>query len=209
MRRWAHAIAGIGTISVLASCSDAPRTAGGESTATVSAADGIAPFQPQYSARVCQLIGDTDFAALPANVQTKNMSDSRFGVRGTDEGSPIYDPDDHKIFFYFGDTNPDGHGYDVVGWTNDLTLPPDGCPTLTFGGHYSNGDDYIQTGAPIVTLDGEVEGISRAPNGGFYNPIDQRLYVFYNVFRQGQQTPNLEGRTVSLSANVRETSASS
>jgi hypothetical protein len=192
MRVWVNVTAAFGTVSLLASCSGSSLS--GESTSSVSQAVSPPSVQTQYSARVCQLIGDYDYSAPPNVVATKNQTTSRFGIRGTDEGSVIFDPDDQKIFFYFGDTNPDGKGYDVVGWTTDLTPPDDGCPLLTFGGQYT--DDAQQVGAPVVTIDGEHEGIDQAPNGGFYSPDEHRLYLFYNVVREGNPGPTGEGRTV-------------
>lgn len=194
MRAWVSAVLVVGTLAPLVSCSSSAPSPN-EITGSTRQADSSSPPAVQSTTRVCQLIGDTDYAARPAVVATKNRTNQRFGIRGTDEGSTIVDPDDGLIFFYFGDTNPDGNGYDTVAWTHDVQLPQGECPLLDFGAQYT--DDSDERGAPVLTLDGQIEGIARAPNGGFYDGGSHRIYLFYNVFREQQSAPNpIGGRTV-------------
>ncbi len=119
MRRWSQVTVACGTIAVLASCSGAP-VQSEEHCEHGSGRDCRHPCKLCTAHEICQLIGDFDYAARPGVVPTEEhdvheLRDPR-DRRGFRRSSTRMI---RKIFYYFGDTNPDpnGLGYDVVGWS--------------------------------------------------------------------------------------------
>jgi hypothetical protein len=124
--------------------------------------------------KVCQLIGDTDYQT---GAPTKSLSATRFGVRGTDLGYPVYDSSHGLVWFLFGDMFPSGSpdlysaphaSPDPLGFT-DAVLPADGCPTLSFVG--PGGGAFTR-----MTLFGHGDlGGFEVPTGATYDPVDNRI----------------------------------
>jgi hypothetical protein len=114
------------------------------------------------SQKVCQLTGETDFQY---RAPTKNHSQSRFSVGGTDLGYPF--EHDGRLYLLFGDTGgstPDGR--DSIAYTRDAD--PDACPHL----------DWIADGSTFRPI--QANGVSMAyfevPTTGF--GANGAMYVF-------------------------------
>ena len=105
----------------------------------------IAPMA--LSQKVCQLTGDTDFQNRN---QTRNFTETRFAVAGTDLGYPF--EHDGRLYFLFGDTRPRNRatddGRDSVAFTREMD-DPDSCPGLEF---VSDGNTFRPISANGVSL---------------------------------------------------------
>jgi hypothetical protein len=128
------------------------------------------------SQKVCQLTGETDFQYRGA---TKNHSQSRFSVGGTDLGYPF--EHDGRLYFLFGDTaGSTGDGRDSIAYTRDAD--PEACPQL----------DWIADGSTFRPI--QANSVSMAyfevPSTGF--SANGAMYVFVwtdhkDLFRKDAQ----------------------
>ena len=143
------------------------------------------------SIKVCQLIGETDWA----NKQpTAARTVSNFGLDAVDLGFPV-DSGTGPLYLLFGDALPNGHPPgipptvppdDALGWTF-RTAPPDSknCLDLT-----------LATSAPRVFAHPTVQppvqqGTFNVPSGGVY--FDGKFYAFFwtaHCMFPGTLTPN-------------------
>jgi hypothetical protein len=112
------------------------------------------------SQKVCQLTGNTDFQY---RAPTKNQSQSRFSVAGTDLGYPF----EHggALYFLFGDTagsTPDGR--DSIAFTRDTN--PDDCPQLNWVADGSQFHPIQANGVSMAYFEVPTTGFSA--NGAMY-----------------------------------------
>ncbi len=129
------------------------------------------------STKVCQLIGDTDWATgNPTAAKTL----SNFGLDGVDLGFPI-DSRPGPLYFLFGDALPPGHPSNSIlsGPPDDAlgstmrTSPPDNTSCL---------DLQLITSAPKTVAHPTVhptlqQGTFNVPSGGVF--LDNTLYAFF------------------------------
>ena len=114
------------------------------------------------SQKICQLTGEFDFQNRH---ETKNLTQSRFSVTGTDLGYPF--EHDGRLYFLFGDTH--GHseppvGPDSIAFTRDYH--PYSCPQLEF---VADGRTFRPIQAPGVSLEFfEVPTTGFSANGAMY-----------------------------------------
>lgn len=140
------------------------------------------------STKVCQLIGDIDWAT---NAPTAARTFTNFGLAGVDLGFPVDSgpsPVDighvgppAPLFFLFGDSVPDGHPPgsiatvppdDALGFT-DRTAPPDATTCLSL---------QLAVSAPKTFAHPTVhppiqQGSFNVPTGGVF--LNDRLYAFF------------------------------
>lgn len=121
----------------------------------------------------CQLIGDWDRSVYP-RIPTKVPTYSWYRVEGTDLGYPV--SDGQRLWFFFGDmfaSNPPGQTIhtapDPLGFTWDLTLPADGCPTMDF--EYDTAADAFKP----QKLDGSQLYGFEVPSGAVFDADNQRF----------------------------------
>jgi Domain of unknown function (DUF4185) len=112
------------------------------------------------SQKICQMTGDFDFQNRH---ETKNRTNSRFSVSGTDLGYPF--EHDGRLYLLFGDTHGGAdHGPDSLAFTRDSD--PEICPSLTF---VADGQVFRPIQAPGVSLDWfEVPTTGFSVNGAMY-----------------------------------------
>lgn len=129
------------------------------------------------STKVCQLIGETDWAT---NQPTAAQTLSNFGLDAVDLGFPV-DSAPGPLFFLFGDALPNGHPPgsnptvppdDALGSTTRST-PPDSTSCL---------DLQLATSAPQTFAHPTVQptiqqGSFNVPSGGVF--FDEKLYAFF------------------------------
>jgi hypothetical protein len=122
------------------------------------------------SQKICQLTGEFD---RERKAPTLNMTESRFGLRGTDLGASF--EHNQRIYFLFGDTIPVERrrslfADDSIAYSEDTN--PDDCLTLQF-----------VTGPDGRYQSPEVPGIRlksfEVPTGGF--SYGNKLYVFFTT----------------------------
>lgn len=122
--------------------------------------------------KVCQLTGDVEWEM---GGTTKSLTDSRFGVYGTDLGYPIYDTTREKVWFLFGDEFPSRNEFDGTHVGPDplastsVTLPSDGCPVLDFASPGTGQFTRLR-----LTDDRSLNGFE-VPTGGVYDDSQDRL----------------------------------
>ncbi len=129
------------------------------------------------STKVCQLIGDADWASgKPTAAKTL----SNFGLDAVDLGFPV-ESGAGKLFFLFGDARPNGHPPnsipsvppdDALGWTT-RSKPPDETTCL---------DLELATSAPKkfahpVVVPAIKQGSFNVPSGGVV--VNGAFYVFF------------------------------
>ncbi len=129
--------------------------------------------------KICQVTGDFDRQKLQP---TKNRTESRFGVSGTDLGYSF--EHDGKTFFLFGDTTgrPKFQGADSIAYSTDTS--PDHCLDLQFV--TDPGGTFLSPHVPGVSL-----GLYEVPSGGF--SVNGKMYVF---FMTDHSKPEMLGRSV-------------
>jgi hypothetical protein len=130
------------------------------------------------STKVCQLIGDTDWATgNPTAAKTL----SNFGLDAVDLGFPVDSGPPGPLYFLFGDALPPGHPPnsilsvppdDALGSTT-RTTPPDGTACL---------DLQLITSAPKTFAHPTVQptiqqGTFNVPSGGVF--LDNTFYAFF------------------------------
>lgn len=129
--------------------------------------------------KICQVTGDFD---RERRQFTKNMTESRFGVRGTDLGFSF----DHqgKTFFLFGDTEgrPKFAGADSIAFSTDTF--PDQCLNLNFVADQDGA--FLSPHVPGVSL-----GYFEVPSSGF--SANGKMYVFFMTDHPKFESP---GRSV-------------
>src|SRR5688572_11964485 len=135
-------------------------------------------YVPGSSQKVCQVTGDLD---EERQTPTINQTRTRFGVPGTDLGSPF----EHqgRLYFLFGDTSArrTERGLDSFAFSDDRN--PEDCLALEFVTERPG--LYLPLRVPGVSL-GEYE----VPTGGVSN--GQVMYVFF-------KTDAIDGRPSSRS----------
>ncbi len=114
--------------------------------------------------KICQLTGDLD---RQTGQPTINLTQTNFGVRGTDLGFSFLH--EGRTYFLFGDTIGD-HGGDSIAYTQDTQ--PDDCLELTF----VTGPDerYLPPSVPGISLEA-----FEVPVGGF--SANGAMYVFFTT----------------------------
>lgn len=142
-------------------------------------ADAATLSRTGLSAKVCQLIGETDWVSgQPTEAQTL----SKFGLIGVDLGFPV-DSGRGPLYFLFGDAMPNGHPLkpfntvppdDALGWTDRPgSNPPDEATCLDLRLATSTPQKFAHPAVrpPIQ------QGTFNVPTGGVY--LDDRLYAFF------------------------------
>ena len=129
------------------------------------------------STKVCQLVGDTDWAT---NLPTAAKTNSNFGLNAVDLGFPV-DSGSGQLYFLFGDALPPGHPKnsilsvppdDALGFTT-RTKPPDALTCL---------DLQLFTSAPKTfghpTVQPTIQqGTFNVPSGGVF--FNNTLFAFF------------------------------
>jgi len=112
------------------------------------------------SQKVCQLTGAFDFQNRNG---TKNQTEARFSVAGTDLGYPF--EHDGRVYLAFGDTaGSTGDGRDSLAYTR--SIDPEACPSLEF---VADGSVFRPIQAPNVSLAYfEVPTTGFSANGALY-----------------------------------------
>jgi hypothetical protein len=146
-------------------------------TQSVVSADAATLSLTRPSTKVCQLIGDADWASgKPTAAKTL----SKFGLDAVDLGFPV-ESGAGKLFFLFGDAMPNGHPPnsvpsvppdDALGWTV-RSNPPDAETCLDFELATSGPKKFAH---PVV--DPAIkQGSFNVPSGGVV--VNGTLYVFF------------------------------
>jgi hypothetical protein len=143
------------------------------------------------STKVCQLIGEYDWASGPSNQPTAAQTLTNFGLDGVDLGFPV--DSGSALFFLFGDAWPTNHPPgspltlppdDALGWTT-RTSPPDGktCLDLELATSALHGDSAA-SGAPRKgtfahpTVAPPIQqGFFNVPSGGVF--LEDKFYAFF------------------------------
>ncbi len=129
--------------------------------------------------KICQVTGDFD---RERRQLTKNQTESRYGVSGTDLGFSFEHQD--KTVFLFGDTNGRAkfYGGDSIAFSTDTSL--DQCPNLKFVTDTDN--TFLSPHVPGVSL-----GYFEVPSSGF--SANGKMYVFFMTDHAKAESP---GRAV-------------
>jgi len=176
-----------------------------------SAAAGSAvpdpPVLVQRSTKICQVLGECDRERGGAGTCTNglrgqptlNLTESRYGLFGTDLGASF--EHNGQLFFLFGDTIPSGfhapptarpHDSDSIASSTDTD--PDDCLSLQFvtaaDGYYLPLQVEIPPGDPAAPVD---LGSFETPVGGF--SANGNMYVFFTTDAVTSPTITL-GRSV-------------
>lgn len=143
------------------------------------------------SIKVCQLVGETDWASKqPTAARTL----SNFGLDAVDLGFPV-DSGTGPLYFLFGDALPNGHPPGIP-----PTVPPDDALGWTFRTALPDSknclDLKLATSAPRIFAHPTVhppvqQGTFNVPSGGVY--FDGKLYAFFwtaHCMFPGTLTPN-------------------
>jgi hypothetical protein len=143
------------------------------------------------STKVCQLIGEYDWASGGTNQPTAARTLTNFGLEAVDLGFPV--DSGSALFFLFGDAWPANHPPvsaltlppdDALGWTT-RTAPPDSktCLDLELSTSAQRGDsaatDAPRKGTfahPIVAPPIQ-QGFFNVPSGGVF--LDDKFYAFF------------------------------
>ncbi len=133
-------------------------------TPTLTAARTTVRHVAGSTQKICQLTGDFD---RQTGQPTVNLTESRYGVYGTDLGFSFLHAG--LTWFLFGDT-VGLHGGDSLAFTQDTD--PEDCLDLTF----VTGTDgrYLPPSVPGITL-----GAFEVPAGGF--SADGAMYIFFTT----------------------------
>jgi hypothetical protein len=144
--------------------------------------DGVAKhvtYIRSSTQKICQVTGDYD---RERRQQTKNLTESRYGVSGTDLGFSF----EHqgKTVFLFGDTHGRAkfYGADSIAFSTDISL--DQCLNLKFNTGTDN--NFLPPHVPGVSL-----GYFEVPSSGF--SANGKMYVFFMTDHPRPESP---GRAV-------------
>ncbi|KPJ56223.1 MAG: hypothetical protein AMJ42_05580, partial [Deltaproteobacteria bacterium DG_8] len=129
-------------------------------------------YLPGSTQKICQLTGDFD-KDINFNQPTINLTDTRYGVVGTDLGSSF--KHDGKIYFLFGDTYPSTiiprpEAADSIAYTEETY--PNNCLNLTFNTGIDGKFD-----PPTVLFPGFDQGGCSVPVEGLSYNGD--MYVYF------------------------------
>jgi hypothetical protein len=147
---------------------------------TASGADAATLSLVGSSTKVCQLIGDTDWATGTPGTPTAAKTKSNFGLDGVDLGFPV-DSSPGPLYFLFGDALPPGHPSNSI-----LSVPPDdalGSTTRTAPPDSTTCLDLqLITSAPKTFAHPTVhptiqQGTFNVPSGGVF--LDNTFYAFF------------------------------